>query len=145
MPVFYFKQCLICADVSPDSDENFFFFKLKNILMDLFLTNMQHFGWQDVNWWTVVVWITCELLRCFYQLFGPSFWRHPFTADYPSVSKWCNATFLQICSDKETNSSTSQMAWGWVHFWQTIPLKAVHSSILLPHLQSWDLNTNVIS
>ncbi len=33
---------------------------------------------------------------CFYQLFGLSFWRHPFTAEDPLVSKWCNATFLQI-------------------------------------------------
>ncbi len=31
---------------------------------------------QDVNWWTGVVWITVM----FYQLFGLSFWRHPFTA-----------------------------------------------------------------
>ncbi len=35
----------------------------------------------DVNWWTGVVWITCGLLWCFYQLFGLSFWRHPFTAE----------------------------------------------------------------
>ncbi len=28
-----------------------------------------------------------------------------------SISKWCNATFLQICSN-ETSSSTSWMAWG---------------------------------
>ncbi len=28
-----------------------------------------------------------------------SFWRHPFTAEDPLVSKWCNATFLQIYSD----------------------------------------------
>ncbi len=33
---------------------------------------------------------------CFYQLFGLSFWRHPFTAEDPLVSKWWNATFLQI-------------------------------------------------
>ncbi len=39
----------------------------------------------------------------FYQLFGLSFWRHPFTAEDPLVSKWCNATFLQICSVEETN------------------------------------------
>ncbi len=58
----------------------------------------------------------CGLLWCFYQLFGLSFWRHPFTAEDPLVSKWCNAAFLQICSDEETNSSTSWMAWGWVHF-----------------------------
>ncbi len=25
-----------------------------------------------------------------------SFWRHPFTAEDPLVSKWCNVTFLQI-------------------------------------------------
>ncbi len=40
--------------------------------------------------------ITCGLLWCFYQLFGLSFWRHPFTAEDPLLSKWCNATFLQI-------------------------------------------------
>ncbi len=30
-----------------------------------------------------------------------SFWRHPFTAEDPLMSKWWNATFLQICSDEE--------------------------------------------
>ncbi len=35
----------------------------------------------------------CDVLN---QLFGLSFWRHPFTAEDPLVSKWCNATFLQI-------------------------------------------------
>ncbi len=39
-----------------------------------------------------------------------SLWRHPFTAVDPLVSKWCNATFLQICSDQQTNSSTSRMS-----------------------------------
>ncbi len=62
------------------------------------------------------MWITCGLLWCFYQLFGLSFWRHPFTAEDQSVSKWCNAKFLQICSHEETNSSVPWMAWGWVHF-----------------------------
>ncbi len=50
----------------------------------------------NVNWWTGVVWITCGLLWCFYHLFGLSFWRHPFTAEHPLLSKWCNDTFLQI-------------------------------------------------
>ncbi len=54
-----------------------------------------------------LVWITCGLLWCFYQLFGLSFWRHPFTAEDPLVSKWCNATFLQICSDE---------LWANLHF-----------------------------
>ncbi len=44
-----------------------------------------------------------------------SFWRHPFTAVDPLLIKWRNATFLQIFSDEETNSSTSWMAGEWVH------------------------------
>ncbi len=69
-----------------------------------FCTNTQLFTSQDINWWIGVVWITCESLWCFYQLFGLSFWRHPFTAEDPLMSKWRNAKFLQIYSDKETNS-----------------------------------------
>ncbi len=61
----------------------------------------------DINWWTGVVWFTCGLLWCLYQLFGLSFWRHPFTAEDPLVSKWWNAKFIQIHSHEETNSSTS--------------------------------------
>ncbi len=38
------------------------------------------------------------LLWCFHQL---SFWRHPFIAEDPLVSKWCNNKFSQICSDEE--------------------------------------------
>ncbi len=30
-----------------------------------------------------------------------SFWWHPFTAEDPWVSKWCNDTFLQIYSNKK--------------------------------------------
>ncbi len=60
------------------------------------LTNTQLVAPQDVNWWTGVVWITCGLLWCFYQLFGLSFSRHPFTAEDSLLSKWCNDTFLQI-------------------------------------------------
>ncbi len=50
----------------------------------------------------------CGLLWCFYQWFGLSFWWHPMTAEDPLVSNWCNATFLQICHDEETN---------WSIFW----------------------------
>ncbi len=57
------------------------------------------------NWWTGVVWITCGLLWCFYQLFKLSFWRHPFTAEDSLLSKGCNTTFLQICFLELTNSS----------------------------------------
>ncbi len=58
----------------------------------------------------------CGLLWWFYQLFGLSFWRHPFTAEDSLVNKWCNATFLKICFDEETNSSTSWTTLGWVRF-----------------------------
>ncbi len=61
---------------------------------------------------------SCRLFWYFYQLFGLLFWWHPFTAEDPLMSKWCNTTFLQICSDEETNSSTLWMVWGWVHFQQ---------------------------
>ncbi len=125
-------------------------FEVKNVLMmDLFLKNMQLFTLQDVNWWTGVVWITCGLLWCFYQLFGLSFWRHPFTADDPLVSKWCNATFLQICSNEETNSSTSWIAWGWVNYqlifnfkW-TIPLRTCFSEDIQVHLNKLECREKV--
>ncbi len=69
--VFTYKQCLICAYFSPDSDKMTFSLEkailwIDNMdIMDLFLTNMQLFTSQDVNWWTGVVWITCGLLWCF--------------------------------------------------------------------------------
>ncbi len=84
-------------------------------MMDLFPLNMQPFTLHVINWWTGVVWIIVVFLSA-----GLSFWRHPFTAEHPPVSKWCNATFLQICSDEETNSSTSWMVWGIVDFQQII-------------------------
>ncbi len=73
----------------------------KNILMmHLFITKIQLFTSQVVNRWTGVLYITWTLI----------FWRHPFTAEDPLVSKSCDAIFLQICSYIETNSSTSWMA-----------------------------------
>ncbi len=57
----------------------------------------------------------CEFLvyywDVFYLLFGLSFWRHPFTAEDPLVSKWCNARILKICSN-ENNYLSTCMAWG---------------------------------
>ncbi len=53
----------------------------------------------------------CGLLWCFISCLEISFWWHPFTAEDPLVSKRCNATFLQICSDEETQSCTFWMPW----------------------------------
>ncbi len=60
--------------------------------------------------------LTDALELCGLLLFGLSFWRHPFTAEDQSVSKWCNAKILQICSHEGTYSYVPWMAWGWVHF-----------------------------
>ncbi len=71
-----------------------------------------------------VVCITCGLLWFFDQLFGLSFWRHPFTAVYPLVSKRCNAIYSKLFWWRI--KFVIWMAWGWVHFQQicelTIPL-----------------------
>ncbi len=92
--------------------------------------------------------ITCGLLRCFYQLFELSFWRHPFTAEDPSSDVMLN--FMQIFSDEETNSSTSWMAWGQVHFqpififvWTT-PLTVGYLFIVLQNLLTALFMDNVI-
>ncbi len=44
------------------------------------------------------------IIVMFYQLFGLSFWRHPFTVEDRLKSKLRNAKFLQICSYEKTNS-----------------------------------------
>ncbi len=68
----------------------------------------------------------CGLLWCFYQLFGLSFWRHPFTAEHPLVIKWFHARFLQIYSDEETH-----LRLGWSEdehifiFGWTIPVSGI--------------------
>ncbi len=102
--IFTCKRCLICAYFSPDSDETTF------SLREALLWIIDYFG--RSSWWIcfsqtcsfslhkmlidgLESWITYGLLWCFYQLFGLSFWRHPFTAEDSLVSKWCNATFFQ--------------------------------------------------
>ncbi len=40
--------------------------------------------------------ISCQL----WYFYERSFWQHPFTAEDPLMSKWCNAELLQICSNE---------------------------------------------
>ncbi len=116
LELFWFENGSRSAYFCPDSDQMTFslnkatskellwimdsYFRQKQwfgVKMDLFPTNTQLLSSPDVNWWSGVVWIICGLLWCFYQLFGLSFWRHPFTAEHPLVSKW----FLKIwCRNK---------------------------------------------
>ncbi len=55
----------------------------------------------------------CGLLWCFYQQFELSFWRHPFTAEDPLVSKWCNAKLFSFSLRKAT------MTWKWFKWFQS--------------------------
>ncbi len=71
---------------------------------NMYLVCMQLFTSQDINWWSGVDY--CDF---FYQLFGLSFWRHPFTAEHPLRSNWWMLNLIK--SDEETNLSTSWMAW----------------------------------
>ncbi len=87
-----YYRLIFCPEVTCDFDEKFVIYK------QLFIS----FG---VNWWTGVMWITCGFVLLF--------WRHPFTAEDPLVSKWCT---VMLTFSSKTNSSTSWIAWRWVHF-----------------------------
>ncbi len=92
------QKTLHLAYFFPDSDT----FSLAEALlwiMDCIL------AWNNVTWWTGVVWY-CGLLLCFYQLFGFSFWRHPFTAEHPLLSK-CN------CISANLIKKQTQLYLGW--------------------------------
>ncbi len=82
------------------------------------------------------MWITCGLLCCFYQLFGLSFWRHPFPAGHPLVSTWCDGKFQSMMPEYEYVSS---MAWGLVQcqqisiFWVNYFSKDGLSCLIITH------------
>ncbi len=97
-------------------------FEVKNILMLR----------KTFNWWNGVVWISCGLLWCFYQLFWLSIWWHPFTAENPRLSKWCNAKLVRIIS----KDGFSLMVWERVNVrhifilrW-TIPLRLIEAELM---------------
>ncbi len=88
---------------------------------------------------------SCGLLWCFYQLFGLSFWWHPFTAVYPLVSesekwKWRDirpsmVTILGICALHLTHPKCTHTAVNthtpWTHTrssWQPFMLLRPGSS-----------------
>ncbi len=69
----------------------------------LAVSHISYFGqvWHVNGAWSVHISLLMKLRRVdyllivmFYKLFGLSFWRHPFTAEDPLVSKWCKAEFL---------------------------------------------------
>ncbi len=114
------------------------FWVINTLTTDLFLTNMQLFSSQDINWWTGVVWITCVLLWCFYHLFGLSFWRHPFTAGV-TIHCWASDGMLHFTKSvpmkKQTRlhlrSSEGESIFQIFIFGWTIPFK-VHCYLNAP-------------
>ncbi len=65
-------------------------------MKDLFLTNTQLF----VSKTSIDGLESCGLLVDYCDVYNPliwlSFWRHPFTAENPFLSKWFNSKFVQI-------------------------------------------------
>ncbi len=73
--VLAFKQCLICADFSPDSHQNTFSLEEALWIMDsclfknILMRDLSHLlSSQDVNWWTGVVWIIVMFLSVVWTL-----------------------------------------------------------------------------
>ncbi len=108
--VFACKQSLICAYFYPDSDK--MTFSPEKIIS--FLQTGTHFLLQK----TLMDWSGVDYLWIF-VMFLSAVWTLILTAPIHIhwwASKWCNVTFIQICSNEETNLSTSWIAWGWVNF-----------------------------
>ncbi len=76
------------------------------LMMDLFLTNTQQFTSQ-INCWTGVVWIIVMFLSDVWTLILTA----PIHCRDTLLSKWCNATFLQICSCKEQSHLHLHLGW----------------------------------
>ncbi len=107
-----------------------------------------------------MVWITCGLLWCFYQLFGLSFWRHPFTAEHPLLRHWCRDTFLQtwwrnklilILNRWINRCRAAQIIWFYMNLmrslywdlWLGILSEFEHSSSLSKWPFFWDLDVHL--
>ncbi len=81
---------------------------------------------KDINWWTGVVWITCRLLWCFYQLFGLT---APIHCIGSIGEQWYNAKFLYRW---KTKSYYILDARRWVNFQQVFNFGRT-----VPWSQSW--------
>ncbi len=91
----------VCTDFSPDSDQTTFHWRKRYYGLWTRILARSNTSWWICFSFSLLKMLTgglewCGLLWCFYQLFGLSFWRHPFTAEHPLLRHWCRDTFLQI-------------------------------------------------
>ncbi len=101
--------------------------EVKNISMELFLTNSLLFTFQYIKWWTGVVWIIVMLLSAVWTLIltAPIHCRW-FIGE--QVMEYNRNAFLQICFHEGTNSSTSWSTFsGNVPFCLNYPFKWTQS------------------
>ncbi len=104
-------------------------------MMDLFLTNMQVFTSQDVN-------RLCGLRVDYCDVFISCLDSHSDGTHSLQRMHWCNATFLQICSDEETLIYTLDDLWvnkilaifhfGWTIFF--FKFSSYFKAIILIHI-----------
>ncbi len=85
-------------------------------------TSCELIDWSGVDY--------CDGFYQFFQLFGLSFWWHPFTAEHPLVSKSCNATFLQIWPDGGGYIFSKDLIFAW-----TISLRVLMLILRSQHFQ----------
>ncbi len=81
----------------------------KNILMNLFLTNMQLFTSHDVNWWTGVVWITLRII----VMFLSAVWTLILTAPIHCIgTNWGASDVMQIFFKSPNKHSSTGLPAG---------------------------------
>ncbi len=85
--------------------------------MNLFITSVQLFTSQDVNWWTGDMWRTCEWLWCFYQLFE---WHSDGTHSLQRIHSWASDVILNfsksVLMKKQTHLHLFQLRNTCLHF-----------------------------
>ncbi len=134
------KRCLICADFSPDSDQNTLSLQEELLWIRILVKNVLLLGLfhllssPDVNWWTGVLW-------CFYQTHSDgthslqsihwlSFWRHPFTAEHPltlilTAPIHCRASITETHFSKPDLNHLHLEYWGNSHLQVNCSFNAV--------------------
>ncbi len=88
-------------------------YRIKFKSMICFLLHDLLFATRGVNGWTRVVWIAVMFLSAVWL----SFWRHPFTAVEPWVSKWwmsvsnCIFDLIMECWENKSCSVWTEASW----------------------------------